>query len=163
MCVSFSLQPSHRHGLVCRLLTRNVRSKIKCSACSAIYTAYRSLLRSSSTRQPSDPRLGVNQLVFVFVYAEVTLCVQQKELVCDASKQAKACDTTKHSLCLSRGYYSPTTSTGRLNALHLQPAQMSMLCTHLLRLNMFAERPHDSIMIHPQVHIRIPCYDFYFL
>jgi hypothetical protein len=46
------------------MLARNVRSKIKCSACSAIYTVYRSLLRSSSTRQPSDPRLGVN---FVFV------------------------------------------------------------------------------------------------
>lgn len=37
----------------------NVRSKIQCSACPAIHTAYRSQLRSSSICEPSDPPLIV--------------------------------------------------------------------------------------------------------
>jgi len=36
-----------------------VRWKIKCSVCPAIRTDYRSLLRSSSTGNPSDPPLVV--------------------------------------------------------------------------------------------------------
>ena len=38
---------------------RNVRSKNKCSMCPAIHTKSRSWLRSSSTREPSDPLLRV--------------------------------------------------------------------------------------------------------
>lgn len=42
---------------------RNVRSKNQCSMCPAIHTKSRSWLRSSSTREPSDPLLRV---VFLF-------------------------------------------------------------------------------------------------
>lgn len=42
-----------------KLQGRNVRWKIKCSVCPAIRTDYRSLLRSSSTGNPSDPPLVV--------------------------------------------------------------------------------------------------------
>lgn len=42
---------------------RNVRSKNQCSMCPAIHTKSRSWLRSSSTREPSDPLLRV---VFFF-------------------------------------------------------------------------------------------------
>lgn len=38
---------------------RNVRSKNQCSVCPAIHTKSRSWLRSSSTREPSDPPLRV--------------------------------------------------------------------------------------------------------
>lgn len=38
---------------------RNVRSKNQCSMCPAIHTKSRSWLRSSSTREPSDPLLRV--------------------------------------------------------------------------------------------------------
>ncbi|GIY43189.1 uncharacterized protein CEXT_367671 [Caerostris extrusa] len=44
---------------------RNVRSKNQCSMCPAIHTKSRSWLRSSSTREPSDPLLRV---VFYFMY-----------------------------------------------------------------------------------------------
>lgn len=43
---------------------RNVRSKNQCSMCPAIHTKSRSWLRSSSTREPSDPLLRVVFLVF---------------------------------------------------------------------------------------------------
>lgn len=43
---------------------RNVRSKNQCSMCPAIHTKSRSWLRSSSTREPSDPLLRV---VFQFM------------------------------------------------------------------------------------------------
>lgn len=42
---------------------RNVRSKNQCSMCPAIHTKSRSWLRSSSTREPSDPLLRV--VIFV--------------------------------------------------------------------------------------------------
>lgn len=45
---------------------RNVRSKNQCSMCPAIHTKSRSWLRSSSTREPSDPLLRVVILVFFF-------------------------------------------------------------------------------------------------
>lgn len=44
---------------------RDVRSKNQCSMCPAIHTKSRSWLRSSSTREPSDPLLRV---VFFFVF-----------------------------------------------------------------------------------------------
>lgn len=43
---------------------RNVRSKNQCSMCPAIHTKSRSWLRSSSTREPSDPLLRVVTLEF---------------------------------------------------------------------------------------------------
>lgn len=43
---------------------RNVRSKNQCSMCPAIHTKSRSWLRSSSTREPSDPLLRVVFWVF---------------------------------------------------------------------------------------------------
>lgn len=43
---------------------RNVRSKNQCSMCPAIHTKSRSWLRSSSTREPSDPLLRVVFRVF---------------------------------------------------------------------------------------------------
>lgn len=43
---------------------RNVRSKNQCSMCPAIHTKSRSWLRSSSTREPSDPLLRV--VIFFF-------------------------------------------------------------------------------------------------
>lgn len=43
---------------------RNVRSKNQCSMCPAIHTKSRSWLRSSSTREPSDPLLRVVFSVF---------------------------------------------------------------------------------------------------
>lgn len=45
---------------------RNVRSKNQCSMCPAIHTKSRSWLRSSSTREPSDPLLRVVFWVFFF-------------------------------------------------------------------------------------------------
>lgn len=57
------IRPSHRrsHG---KARGRNVRSKSKCSVCPAIHTKSRSWLRSSSTREPSDPPLRVVFLDF---------------------------------------------------------------------------------------------------
>lgn len=54
----YMIRPSHRrsHG---KARGRNVRSKSKCSVCPAIHTKSRSWLRSSSTREPSDPPLRV--------------------------------------------------------------------------------------------------------
>lgn len=43
---------------------RNVRSKNQCSMCPAIHTKSRSWLRSSSTREPSDPLLRVVIQIF---------------------------------------------------------------------------------------------------
>lgn len=44
---------------------RDVRSKNQCSMCPAIHTKSRSWLRSSSTREPSDPLLRVVFLCFL--------------------------------------------------------------------------------------------------
>ncbi|GIY54513.1 hypothetical protein CEXT_675321 [Caerostris extrusa] len=49
---------------------RNVRSKNQCSMCPAIHTKSRSWLRSSSTREPSDPLLRV---VFILCSPTKTL------------------------------------------------------------------------------------------
>ncbi|GIX73927.1 hypothetical protein CDAR_446771 [Caerostris darwini] len=46
---------------------RNVRSKNQCSMCPAIHTKSRSWLRSSSTREPSDPLLRVVFFLFIFM------------------------------------------------------------------------------------------------
>lgn len=48
---------------------RNVRSKNQCSVCPAIHTKSRSWLRSSSTREPSDPPLRVVHLVCSIPYS----------------------------------------------------------------------------------------------
>lgn len=50
---------------------RDVRSKNQCSMCPAIHTKSRSWLRSSSTREPSDPLLRV--VFFVFFEARGSL------------------------------------------------------------------------------------------
>lgn len=76
------IRPSHRrsHG---KARGRNVRSKSKCSVCPAIHTKSRSWLRSSSTREPSDPPLRVvfldfsisttkHKLLFFFFFAPGT-------------------------------------------------------------------------------------------
>lgn len=52
---------------------RNVRSKNQCSMCPAIHTKSRSWLRSSSTREPSDPLLRV---VFGFFSGFLPFCVR---------------------------------------------------------------------------------------
>lgn len=50
---------------------RNVRSKNQCSMCPAIHTKSRSWLRSSSTREPSDPLLRV--VIFLFADRDFSL------------------------------------------------------------------------------------------
>lgn len=53
---------------------RNVRSKNQCSMCPAIHTKSRSWLRSSSTREPSDPLLRV--VFFIFEIRRPLFCVR---------------------------------------------------------------------------------------
>ena len=57
-CDEFVCRPSDGRGPG-NTLGRNVRSRCRCSMCPAIHITSRSWLRSSSTREPSDPPLGV--------------------------------------------------------------------------------------------------------
>lgn len=67
-CAAIAFMPTDPQTGVAPGLTRgrHVRSRCRCSMCSAIHINSRSWLRSSSTHEPSDPPLKV-VLVFAFV------------------------------------------------------------------------------------------------
>ena len=54
---------------------RNVRSRYRCSMCPAIHINSRSWLRSSSTREPSDPPLRVVIFVSFLGFERFGVCV----------------------------------------------------------------------------------------
>lgn len=74
---------------------RNVRSKNQCSMCPAIHTKSRSWLRSSSTREPSDPLLRVVIFVFFFElqgFPPSALCVRKEKLETLLAVRRGACE-----------------------------------------------------------------------
>ena len=114
---------------------------------SAIRTAYRISLRSSSLREPRYPSLGV-----LF-----WLCCVIESL--EASSQSNACQWAINNydqLCLERGLQSP----GKAEF----TAEPRVICkTFQFTWGLKWLRASFVVMILPQVHLRKPCYDFYFL
>ena len=102
---------------------------------SAIHTTYRISLRSSSMPEPRDPLLKVVINYIVFTDADGN-CIKKKVygLVLVAGEPAQ--ETTSAQKTWVKKYFSRPRS------------QAFIFC---------------CVMIPPQVHLRRPCYDFYFL
>ena len=107
---------------------------------SAIHITYRSSLRSSSMPEPRDPLLKV--LTVSLLRAQTALLSGMKVGV------------------VPGGLRAPLPGKGRFWA-RSPPKQQGSVVTGG-RLGAPEGNPH-SVMILPQVHLRKPCYDFYFL
>ena len=111
---------------------------------SAIHITYHISLRSSSIPEPRDPLLKVFQNSFVQKFTQTGLKFQERF---DGLQRALA----------QGGFPAATRALGPSG-----PAKATWLQLNTGgRLGPFRD-PH-SVMILPQVHLRKPCYDFYFL
>jgi hypothetical protein len=104
---------------------------------SAIHITYRISLRSSSMPEPRDPLLKV-LTIFISLRQPIFIRVHR------APRRARA-----------RGRMSPGDRVAPVG-----PPKQQVLET---RVGGWAARGPHSVMILPQVHLRKPCYDFYFL
>ena len=108
---------------------------------SAIHTTYRISLRSSSLREPRYPLSRV-------LVALKTRYIRYR----GAQKRYKTC-IESHNTCVGRGYPDRFLTECAQTNLHT-----SHTTSQFTRVGM-----DITIMILPQVHLRKPCYDFYFL
>ena len=114
---------------------------------SAIHITYRISLRSSSMREPRDPLLKV---VCIFITSNSTFQNNIQEIV-------KETWTWRAVLYQKKPKNSrPTVGAQRRN-------EIKMTGVHMPQEASNNPLKFYSIMILPQVHLRKPCYDFYFL
>jgi hypothetical protein len=113
---------------------------------SAIHITYRISLRSSSMREPRDPLLKVVLIKFTAQRANKHSCT----VVCKVKMQAQV---------------SP--SPQEVAQVYKEELREGGVCTDAPPLKGGQQQDHPSskfqLMILPQVHLRKPCYDFYFL
>ena len=128
---------------------------------SAIHTTYRSLLRSSSTHEPRGPPLEVVSLLRCLLDNKD----QPKPMRSTSSSTKKsfknrgpAASRRGRRRDLSRRLASP--SDPRETSPETRQRRASAWCTE----DQGKRFPRSlTVMILPQVHLRKPCYDFYFL
>ena len=128
---------------------------------SAIHTTYRSLLRSSSTHEPRGPPLEVVSLLRCLLDNKD----QPKPMRSTSSSTKKsfknrgpAASRGGRRRDLSRRLASP--SDPRETSPETRQRRASAWCTE----DQGKRFPRSlTVMILPQVHLRKPCYDFYFL
>ena len=134
---------------------------------SAIHITYRISLRSSSMREPRDPLLKVVYFFkgrcFFTTGPSKTFCnmfkgciIKHRTLENSKGKPTsrKSAKTLKIQVALTDLFSRSTKSA--------QVVEMSLKGVHMPRRASY-NLPTYSIMILPQVHLRKPCYDFYFL
>ena len=119
---------------------------------SAIHTTYRSWLRSSSIREPRDPPSKVVSHFSFFRSFSYISCMIHTFSVFHVQS-----DIINTMAGLAEGTYPPFNDTRLCRPLK------SCLTVHTGWLMMFNLGFFTSVMILPQVHLRKPCYDFYFL
>ena len=115
---------------------------------SAIHTTYRSWLRSSSIREPRDPP---SKVVSHFPFS---LMLIMHDTFSVFNVQSDMINTMAG---LAEGTYPPFNDTRLCRPLK------SCWTVHTGWLMLFNLGFFISVMILPQVHLRKPCYDFYFL
>ena len=108
---------------------------------SAIHITYRISLRSSSMREPRDPLLKV-VLLILQMHSQLKVFVWR----INASTRGSGADAKRFIKC-----------TGCLKEWIFEPGE------HFAPRGQLQPFSSNSIMILPQVHLRKPCYDFYFL
>lgn len=120
--VEFSNRPSNGRGLgTIQPRGRNVRSKCRCSNCTAIRISYRVWPRSSSTREPSDPPLVVVSYCFNFFIHSST---EQKLLFTLIGAARPELTSRSHSsLMLARSSLSPAESSATDGLSHRRTQQ----------------------------------------
>ena len=113
---------------------------------SAIHITYRISLRSSSMREPRDPLLKV-----VFQMCQYTRDILNWFIgLWSTQKQAAA-----------KRHKGPTATTCPVKS--AQRWEENERDVHMPKRPATISPDWNSIMILPQVHLRKPCYDFYFL
>ena len=123
---------------------------------SAIHTTFRVLLRSSSLREPRDP---LPKVVFNCTWYLVQTWVRYNGCVKAvgfslANKFASKTGPTRDLESAQVGYYTAWRRNQRRRPVHC--------CSTVPPRG--EPRPNaNTVMILPQVHLRKPCYDFYFL
>ena len=150
-----------------------MRSRRRCSMCPAIHINSRSWLRSSSTREPSDPPLRVFFQVFFYLSAKTRWgggrgdssprrATSPRLFPCEEGKRPKQLG---HREFEKRGENGGTTDSARCG---VEGGGLPLRGPRAPRAFDSARagmRPclFFALMILPQVHLRKPCYDFYFL
>ena len=157
-----TLRQTCREGAICV-------QRLDDSLNSAIHTTYRSSLRSSSKHEPRGPplKVGLATLYHNFHNSSTIYTTQKTKTKTSwcAGRAAVAlrAEPTAVETCDGRGYMPPRAKIPSPCVLR-QPT----LSTNNRRQS-WSERRNEvfletaSIMILPQVHLRKPCYDFYFL
>ena len=131
---------------------------------SAIHTRYRSLLRSSSMHEPRDPP---SEVVKIFTdnqhqidHVKVSNGSQKKPKMGELGSrpgERGACRSRQFK-CGTRWDAGLTPPSSRAGISPISSRQ----CTVFHRCR-GCSNGQDLLMILPQVHLRKPCYDFYFL
>lgn len=172
---------------------RYLRSSYCCSVYPAVHNSYRALLRSSSICEPSDPPLRVIKLISTLIVTFTTLVSfingnqtnkQTSFGVVRGQQRIPMLGITSRNTIASHSqtgkWLSHEWATGTPIPIARWYASSKLgiptFCTNNHHLNAetkFGQRriflaklkPNHMItwMIHTQVHLRIPCYDFYFL
>ena len=174
-----------------------MRSRCRCSMCPAIHITSRSWLRSSSTREPSDPPL---RDVIVSLsrtsrrrrwttprssrrYDKVLERKRKKNArVRGDVRRLRAIDRSLNLRRVFRAGYPrrtlrrsirraryPVTRTQHGNSIgaRFRRASLSRTCLRAVDVVVVGANRRTNnavtVMILPQVHLRKPCYDFYFL
>ena len=133
-----------------------MRSKIRWFTYSAIHTTYRILLRSSSLREPRDPLSKVVFKLFLKKFLDKWI---QKVLF----KKRSFLKNYYYPLKLKVSFYKTFTHSGK----DRNNFSKKIIQTNKFTKGRIINRPNFKwpyfLMILPQVHLRKPCYDFYFL
>ena len=126
---------------------------------SAIHITYRISLRSSSMREPRDPLLKVVLLLLQVMRPKYILWLLLG--VCKSDIELR---NQTEALNIQEQQSKPTEAERYLRSTicaQVDGDKVRRACTILQRAS---NNPSTaSIMILPQVHLRKPCYDFYFL
>jgi hypothetical protein len=116
---------------------------------SAIHITYRISLRSSSMREPRDPLLKV---VSVITFLQIIHKMHSR---------------APFKKCEMKEYIGQTQPEGGVCLQDVHKGVMEIVnCSGSAHLPLRRGQQHPqitSVMILPQVHLRKPCYDFYFL
>src|ERR1700719_2344917 len=112
---------------------------------SAIHITYRISLRSSSMREPRDPLLKVVFYLYSFS---------------PPKGMGELTEERSHTKCIRCKNVDQFLG---LPEVHRCKRKMVKRCAHALERASNETSFDISIMILPQVHLRKPCYDFYFL
>ena len=165
------IRPSDERGFR-NAQSRRLRSSVCCSVYPAVRNSYRALLRSSSNSDPSDSPFRAIYHLISFNFRNMQW---NSETVINDNKQNKigwcrwAVDMPTQSICLLSHWCLASTScyffkqqTDTLISPDLIPYDLPTWQSSLFVWNDLAIIK-QSLMILTQVHLRKPCYDFYFL